>query len=288
MANLTDSTNLTGTITLSKATGTKVTLDTDHKYLTKDIELTIDAPTTTATASGATVSYGEGWIAAGSTTVTDANLVAGNIKKDVSIFGVTGTLENSLTITDVANTTGITAQITTDSVSISLPQHSIYLEFTDSTNTTIPLYYSDTLTETALTAYTPTTYNNKTVSLAKLDNVTWYTRSTEYWETVYNNSTSIEDGGIWLSSLSDIYPTVGSIWKITINNDEYVCTAASVTNQWGNTTIVIGNPVYAELADDNSDIPFCFINHGYGAWNGYSDFPDGNYSVKVERQTTTV
>lgn len=91
MAILNDSTNLTGTITLSKATGTKVVLDTDKKYLTKDIELTINAPTTTATANGATVSYGEGWITAGSTTVTDSNLVAGNIKSGTSIFGVTGT-----------------------------------------------------------------------------------------------------------------------------------------------------------------------------------------------------
>lgn len=91
MSNLTDGTNLTGTITLSKATGTKVTLDTDHKYLTKDIELTINTPTTTATANGATVSYGSGWITAGSTTVTDANLVATNIKQGTTIFGVTGT-----------------------------------------------------------------------------------------------------------------------------------------------------------------------------------------------------
>lgn len=56
MANLTDSTNLTGTITLSKASGTKVTFDTDHKYLTKDIELTIDAQTATPAFTGGGVS----------------------------------------------------------------------------------------------------------------------------------------------------------------------------------------------------------------------------------------
>ena len=336
MANLTDSTNLIGTITLSKATGTKVTLDTDNKYLTKDIELTINAPTTTATASGATVSYGEGWITAGSTTVTDSNLIAANIKKDVSIFGVTGTLENSstVTVTNVLNTTGVTAQITADEVdtlitknittngtytaasdnadgyssvvvntsgaaqgmqtitgtiagtgtttlqiscsfapsliqingnlgsdpslrgivsltiikdtaiymtkdsssssdstettrlepivgynendtsnvhvnyangiltidtasnvsgylftsditysykligagssSSSLTEHNIYLEFSDSTNTTIPVQYDNNLIGTMITAYNPVTYNNKTVTSAQLDNVTWY------------------------------------------------------------------------------------------------------------------
>ena len=91
MATLTDSTNLTGTITLSKATGTKVTLDTDKKYLTKDIELTINAPSATITKNGATVSYTNGWVNAGSTTVTDSNLVPANIVSGVTIFGVTGT-----------------------------------------------------------------------------------------------------------------------------------------------------------------------------------------------------
>ena len=115
MATLTDSTNLTGTITLSKATGTKVTLDTDKKYLTKDIELTINTPTTTATANGLTVSYGEGWITAGSTTVADSNLIASNIKKDISIFGITGTYSGggNITITDETNATGTTLVITT-------------------------------------------------------------------------------------------------------------------------------------------------------------------------------
>jgi len=114
MATLTDSTNLTGTITLSKATGTKVTLDTDKKYLTKDIELTINAPTTSATVSGATVSYGEGWISAGSKTVTDENLIASNIKKDVTIFGVTGTLESgSLAIEDFIDKNGGTIRTIT-------------------------------------------------------------------------------------------------------------------------------------------------------------------------------
>lgn len=56
MANLTDSTNLTGTITLTKASGTKVTLDTDKKYITKDIELTINAQTASPSFTGGGVS----------------------------------------------------------------------------------------------------------------------------------------------------------------------------------------------------------------------------------------
>lgn len=56
MATLTDSTNLTGTVTITKASGTKVTLDTDKKYITKDIEITINAQTATPSFTGGGVS----------------------------------------------------------------------------------------------------------------------------------------------------------------------------------------------------------------------------------------
>lgn len=56
----------------------------------------------------------------------------------------------------------------------SATQHSIYFEFSDSTSTTIPVYYDDALIGTMITAYTPTTYGQKTVALAQLDGVTWY------------------------------------------------------------------------------------------------------------------
>ena len=53
-------------------------------------------------------------------------------------------------------------------------QHTIHLEFSDSTNTDIPVYYTDSLISSMITAYTPTIYNSKTVTLAQLDNTTWY------------------------------------------------------------------------------------------------------------------
>ena len=541
MANLTDSTNLTGTITLSKATGTKVTLDTDHKYLTKDIELTIDAPTTTATASGATVSYGEGWIAAGSTTVTDANLVAGNIKKDVSIFGVTGTLENSLTITDVLNTTGVTAQITADnvdtlitknvttngtytaasdsadgysSVTVNVPnniaweniyddsinlsvdwgngyyyywinfsetinqnsvwritgdniqyevtatwegssdgnpyaignytydggtggtdypffmqkynsqlmivgasgihnviiekqvsnsntqvtwetvamgtiwfnsgspktfvfdctnpflanetyrvtwgetqyicetqsavsydgyaignasianeginteepfylprdnderilgyttitensifckiekqiintiptQHNIYLEFMDETNTTIPIYYDSTLPTTALTAYIPTTYDNKIVKTASLDNVTYYTRPVEVWTTVFESdevhvNSGDPYGGLYINSLGSTAITEGSIWRITFDDVPYITIATTNSPYSSPYNTIIGNPLYAGGTDDGTSIPVAFAQNPWSAWTGWSAAAitqEANHTVKFE------
>lgn len=53
-------------------------------------------------------------------------------------------------------------------------QHTIHLEFSDSTDTDIDVYYDDALIAAMITAYTPTTYGGKTVTLAQLDGVTWY------------------------------------------------------------------------------------------------------------------
>lgn len=56
----------------------------------------------------------------------------------------------------------------------SATQHTIYFEFSDSTDTTITAYYDSTFISDAITATTPKTYGGKTVTLAQLDGVTWY------------------------------------------------------------------------------------------------------------------
>lgn len=76
----------------------------------------------------------------------------------------------TITITDIANTTGTTAQIE----NVTATHHVIHLEFTDSTDTDIDVYYDDALIGTMITSYEPTTYGGKTVTLAQLDGVTWY------------------------------------------------------------------------------------------------------------------
>lgn len=58
----------------------------------------------------------------------------------------------------------------------SATQHNIYFEFSDGTNTTIPVYYTDSLLGTMITNYGSMgwTYNNKVITLAQLDGTTWY------------------------------------------------------------------------------------------------------------------
>lgn len=55
-------------------------------------------------------------------------------------------------------------------------QHTIHLEFSDSTDTDIEVDYDNALIGTMITSYAPSpwTYNNKTVVEAQLDGVTWY------------------------------------------------------------------------------------------------------------------
>lgn len=52
--------------------------------------------------------------------------------------------------------------------------HTIYFEYLDGTNTTIPVDYSDSIVGTMITSYKPVTHNNKYVGLVQLDGVTWY------------------------------------------------------------------------------------------------------------------
>lgn len=65
---------------------------TARYYTLSAISPTKSAQTYTPTTSNQTIASGQ-WLSGAQTISGDANLVAGNIKKDVSIFGVTGTFE---------------------------------------------------------------------------------------------------------------------------------------------------------------------------------------------------
>ena len=172
----------------------------------------------------------------------------------------------------------------------SATQHSIYFEFTDNTNTTITGYWDDSFISNAITATTPTTYGVKTVSLAQLDGVTWYTRPTETWETIYDNTaTPNADTPYnywWLSSLSDVYPTLGSVWRVTIDGTSWVTTARQDSSimQWA---VYIGNPKYSGGQDDGSGMTTNFYNAGWGAWTGDTEVTTGvSHTLKIERQVS--
>ena len=165
-------------------------------------------------------------------------------------------------------------------------QHTIHLEFTDSTDTDIEVAYDDAFVATIITSSEPETYGQKTVDSASLDGVIWYTRPTETWETIYETSTLnvIDDtpyNYIWISSLSDVYPVAGEVWRITIDGVSYVCTA--VQGQ----IVFVGNPLYRGGTDDGSGVPIVIYNAGYGALMGDCDKSISsavNHVFKLEKQ----
>lgn len=170
----------------------------------------------------------------------------------------------------------------------SATQHTIYFEFTDSTDATITGYWDDSFISSAITVTTPTTYGSKTVDSASLDGVTWYTRPTETWETLFNGTKNVNQDTpynlFWFSELSDIHPTVGSVWRVTIDGTTYRCTAYMHTSL---NAVAFGNPLYSGGADDGSGVPFNFYNAGWGALVGDTEISASDHSVKIERQVTS-
>lgn len=163
--------------------------------------------------------------------------------------------------------------------SIPATQHVVHLEFTDETNTNVNVYYDDSSFSSIITSSKPTTYGQKTIESAQLDGVQWYIR--EVWETVYDDTPTANADTpyayFWLSSLADVYPTAGSVWRITFDGVEYRCVATAVSGD-----IRVGNTTYDDSAW-TGDIPFSFYNAGWGAWIGDTNAGAGSHAIKIEK-----
>lgn len=205
---------------------------------------------------------------------------------------VTVNVQGGASVTETQGTYGTEVVITSGSAP-SATSHTIYFEFADETDETIIGYWNGTFISDAVTATTPTTYDSKTVTLAQLDGVTWYSYTPPtpgQWETVYTGNIAPNADTpynyFWISSLSDVYPTEGSVWRITVDATEYVCTATTASTSLGN-AICIGNPKYSGGTDNGSNAPFNFMNMGWGAWTGDTELvADGTtvYAIKIEQQ----
>lgn len=176
----------------------------------------------------------------------------------------------------------------------SATQHTIYFEFTDSTDETINAWYDDSFISNAITATTPTTYGQKTVETASLDGVEWYHRPTAQWETLLDaNNVHVNAGtpygNMWISELGDVSIAVGSVWRITIDGDAYIMTATANGIYGSPYNAILGNPLYLNGTDDGSDIPLCLEQNPWGAWSGGTSSSitvDVDHALKVERQIT--
>lgn len=163
--------------------------------------------------------------------------------------------------------------------------HTIYFEFSDNTNTTITAYWDDSFISDAITATEPTTYEQKTVTLAQLDGVEWYsytpTPSGNY-ETIYDGTVTTNNGQAIISSLSDYYFAQNETYRVTIDGTSYVCETTPLQG-----SAVLGNyDLYNDITAEG-DYPFLFFNAGWGGVYAYlQNGGSTNHTIKLEKQTS--
>lgn len=194
---------------------------------------------------------------------------------------------------DLPKTGGGTVRFYENGGTPSATQHTILFEFTDETTQSITGYWDSSFISDAITATEPTTIGQKTVDTAALDGVTWYTRHTVQWETLYDGNEvhfypdNEPPAYCWITELGDIRPSVGSVWRITFDGVMYDnLIAKSIIAPWNQSKqIIIGNAaLYGEEFEDTGE-PFVFYNIGYGAWSGGVEGPNvsSTHALKVER-----
>lgn len=200
---------------------------------------------------------------------------------------VTVNVQNGASMTEVQNTYGTELVITSaQSAAPSATRHTLYFEYEDESTETEYAYYDDSFIGSAITATTPTTHNNKTVTSAQLDGVEWYSYnpSAETWDTVFNGTISVadsDDAEFLIPELDSLVFTAGDEWRITVDGTEYLSTAAYsdvyAVSYIGNIAIL--------TEGSKTGIPvFCF-NFG-SSFGGYSFLTAGNHAFKLEKKLT--
>ena len=260
----------------------------------------IDLTDTTATA--ADVAQGKYFY--GADGVRTAGTASGGGTPAISVVDTTdsagGTIR-TITALDISDTTAVASDVAsgkyfytaagvktqgTASGGGGATQHTIYFEFTDSTDATIYAWYDDSFISSAITATEPTTYGQKTVDTASLDGVTWYTRPTAQWETLFDGNPSLEADDpypyFWIGELASTLIPVGSVWRITFDGVTYGPLTATYYDN--DSPGIIGNPLYSGRSDDGSGVPLCLFRTPWGAWSGAADTTPGTHALKVERQ----
>lgn len=213
---------------------------------------------------------------------------------DVTQGGITPTgtkqiniLQNGTVTEDVTSYASAQITVNVSGGTPSATQHTILFEFTDETTQSITGYWDSSFISDAITATTPTEYGGKTVDSASLDGTAWYTKPVGSWETIYDDiaipNTDTPYNYWWLASLSDVYPTLGSVWRVTIDGTSWVTTARQ-DQSIADGAVYIGNPKYSDGQDDGSGMTTNFYNAGWGAWVGATEISVNQHTVKIERQ----
>lgn len=197
---------------------------------------------------------------------------------------VTVNVQGGASMSEVANTYGTEVIITSAPGSTpSTTRHTLYFEYEDETTETVYAYYDDALIGPAITATTPTTHNNKTVTLAQLDGTTWYsytptpTPSGDY-ETIWEGVVPVVNREYVIADLISLGFNAGEVWRVTYNGTVYI----ENVQLYGDWLYYLGNVNLINEADPN-DPPFLMYNVGEGGLS-LNTRTDGNHTLKLERQ----
>ena len=201
--------------------------------------------------------------------------------------GVTVNVQNGATMTEVANTYGTGVVITSaQGAGPSATRHTLYFEYEDETTETVYAYYDDALISSAITATTPTTHNNKTVTSAQLDGVEWYSYTPTPGPTPGGDYTTLYDGSVTtfdddgdnkftVPEMASVWASVGDIYRITINGTEYITQGTTL-----NTVVAFGN---VDFFSTQTGMPFIYYHLASAYWEGFMR-QAGTYTLKVEKQ----
>ena len=199
---------------------------------------------------------------------------------------VTVNVQGGASMTEVENTYGTELVITSAPGSApSATRHTLYFEFEDETTETEYAYYDDSFISSAITATTPTTRNNKTVTSAQLDGTEWYsytpTPSGNY-ETIFDGTATANNGQVIITSLADYYFAENETYRVTVDGATYICTTAI-----NNDVVTLGNfALYSDISAEG-DYPFLFFNIGWGGVYGYiQNGGNTSHTIKLEKQVS--
>ena len=185
---------------------------------------------------------------------------------------------------DLPKTGGGTVRFYENGGTPSQTQHTILFEFEDTTTESITAYYDSTFISDAIKATTPTSYGGKTVQEASLDGYVWYTKPSEDWDVLYDETFTPTQNSpynqIWIGSLGSLQPALGEVYRVTVDGTVY---NLATHEEYG--TVYIGNPKYDWGTDDES-APFCFFNGGYGGLQGGTELSATSHTLKIEKQVT--
>lgn len=188
---------------------------------------------------------------------------------------VTVNVQGGASMTEVVNTYGTELVITSAPGSApSATRHTLYFEFEDETTETEYAYYDDSFISSAITATTPTTRNNKTVTSAQLDGVEWYSYSPPSPSDIPLNTQLIDYNAV--TNGVAIYND-GSIAET-----EWMCVSDYTAIDPSMTFTIVGNPWYGTgFYDSSKALISAVITNELGGVLNSSNIPAGAAWVRI-------